>query len=338
MLGSVGADPYGAEILALLDASGVSTEHVAQLDTPTGTAHVVVEGSGSNSIIVIPAANGARQSLTDRQRQVIRASRFLLLQLEIPLPLVAEAAAFARENGVQVLLTPAPVQPLDAELLRNVDLMVLNEGEALQLADAPSVEDALDTLTGSVQALIVTRGERGCLYRGPGGSYDLEAFTVEAVDTTAAGDTFVGALSARLARGRDVATAIRWASAAAAISVQRWGATPSMPHAADVDAFLAASSAEPQLSGPGPSRTGRSALPARRSPSARVLHDLLFHLGTPLLRRKRRWPHVAVVEIRRVLESERRVPVAELPASLEEHHYFAVLICIGGHSVPGLRC
>ena len=239
MLGSVGDDLYAAQILDLLAAKGVLTDHVDRSELATGTAHIVVDGSGSNSIIVIPGANGSARKLSDRQRQIIADSRFLLLQLELPLALVTRAATYARECGVQVVLTPAPVQPLPDELLKSVDLLILNQGEALQLAGMSSIDAAIDALAESVREVIVTRGEQGCSYRGPAGPRDLEAFPVNAVDTTAAGDTFVGALSAQLAQGAAIGPAMRWASAAAAISVQRWGASTSMPLAAEVDGFLA---------------------------------------------------------------------------------------------------
>lgn len=239
MLGTVGHDAYAAEILDLLTSTGVRSDQVDHSDVPTGTAHIVVEASGSNSIVVIPGANGAATHLTERQRRVIEDSRFLVLQLELPLDLVTQAAIHARRHGVHVVLTPAPVQPLPDELLHCTDLMILNEGEALELAGASSLDTAIEALAGKVRALVVTRGEHGCSYRGPEGAMELDAFDVQAVDTTAAGDTFVGALTAQLAQEIDLAAALRWASAAAAIAVQRWGATTSMPSATEVEAFLA---------------------------------------------------------------------------------------------------
>jgi ribokinase len=241
MLGSVGDDGYGDDVVALLADKGVRTEEIVRADVPTGTAHIVIDDSGSNSIVVIPGANGSLSSLTARHREVIARSRTLLLQLELPLPIVVQAAAFARDRGVRVVLTPAPVQPLPPELLRNVDLLVPNEGEALSLSGRTSAWEAAQVLAGHLRAVVVTRGETGSLYRGPTETCEVPAFPVKAVDTTAAGDTFVGALSAKITEGVDTDTAIRWATAAAAIAVQRWGASASMPSHHEVEAFLSAS-------------------------------------------------------------------------------------------------
>lgn len=128
MPGAVGDDPYGRHIVALLAAKGVDTNAIARVDGPTGTAHIVVDASDPNSIIVIPGANGTFDTLQDHHRAVIERSDVLLLQLELPLSVVAEAAAFAHDRGVRVVLTPAPVRPLHDAVMANVDLLVPNQG------------------------------------------------------------------------------------------------------------------------------------------------------------------------------------------------------------------
>jgi ribokinase len=238
MLGSVGSDAYGDEILRLLATLGVGVDAVTRADEATGTAHVVVDSAGSNSIIVIPGANGTLTALEDRHRDLIAQSDALLLQLELPLSIVEQAAAYAHSLGVLVVLTPAPVRPLRESLFAQVDLLVPNEGESLELTGAATADAAAQILSARARSVVVTLGERGCLYLGPEGRIRAEARRVRAVDTTAAGDTFVGALCARLIEGTPVARALDWASAAAALSVQRWGASSSMPSRSEVDALI----------------------------------------------------------------------------------------------------
>lgn len=227
--GAVGDDAYGEQIRALLTADGIDVSALATTTVPTGTAHITVDAAGANSIVVVPGANGTVRSLTEAHRAAIADADTLLLQLELPLSVVVEAAAFAREHGTTTLLTPAPVQPLPPELLGSVDLLVPNEHEAAGL-------------TGESGDVLVTRGAAGARYQRRGRPpVSVPAFRVDAVDTTAAGDTFVGAFAVARTEQPDLTSALRWASAAAALSVQRFGASTSMPRRAEIDAFLRAS-------------------------------------------------------------------------------------------------
>lgn len=224
-LGAVGGDPHGEQIRVMLDEAGIDVSGLVAVAEPTGTAHITVDGTGANSIIVVPGANGTVRSLTDAHRQAIADADTLLMQLELPLSVVVEAAACARAQGVTTILTPAPVLPLPDELLDNIDLLVPNEHEAAALG--PARHDLLTTL-----------GEAGARYEQPGADpVTVPAFKVAAVDTTAAGDTFVGAFAVARAES-DLVGALRWASAAAALSVQRFGASASMPRREEIEAFL----------------------------------------------------------------------------------------------------
>ncbi|HEY3714768.1 MAG TPA: ribokinase [Jatrophihabitantaceae bacterium] len=228
-LGAVGGDAYGARIRRLLVEDGIDVAGLATVAEPTGTAHITVEASGANSIIVVPGANDTVRSLTDSHRAAITGADVLLMQLELPLSVVVEAASFARSQGVATVLTPAPVLPLPDELLDVVDLLVPNEHEAA----------ALNVTTAEHRDLLVTLGAAGIRYSRQGVSpVNVPAFDVTAVDTTAAGDTFVGAFAVARGEQPDLATSLRWASAAAAISVQRFGASASMPRRAEIEAFL----------------------------------------------------------------------------------------------------
>jgi ribokinase len=240
-VGAVGADAHGAALRAAFAAAGVDTSQLRTVDGATGTAHIVVESSGDNRIVVVPGANGTVRSLTAADRRMVEDADLLLLQLELPLDAVAESARVARAAGTTVLLTPAPVQPLPDELVRSVDVLVPNEQEALQVAGAEDLEIAIARLVERVRDVVVTRGERGGLHASRDGARTAFASPqVEAVDSTGAGDTFVGALALALGQGRAWPAALERAAAAAAISVARAGASESMPSAEELERQLGA--------------------------------------------------------------------------------------------------
>ncbi|MDR8412347.1 ribokinase [Nonomuraea sp. 3-1Str] len=238
-LGAVGDDGFGAAIRETLAVAGVDVERLRQVPGPSGIAHIVVDDDGGNSIIVVPGANGLVTAPSEEERAVIAASRAVLLQLELPMKAVIGAARAAREAGVPAVLTPAPAQPLPDELLDAVALIVPNEHEAAALTGTTDPDDALDRLLERVPEVVITLGSEGALYGSRAGErLRVPAVRVEAVDTTAAGDTFVGALAVARAEGRPAEEALRFASAAAALSVQRPGASTSMPSRAEIDAAL----------------------------------------------------------------------------------------------------
>ncbi|MEU8246728.1 ribokinase [Nonomuraea sp. NPDC048916] len=239
-LGAVGDDGFGAELRDTLAVAGVNVERLRRVPGPSGIAHIVVDDEGGNSIVVVPGANGAVTGPGGEDEAVIAASRALLLQLELPMPAVVAAARAARDAGVPAILTPAPSRPLPAELLDAVALIVPNEHEAADLTGASSPEAALDALLERVPEAVITLGAEGALYGSRSGDrLRVPAVRVKAVDTTAAGDTFAGALAVARTEGRPVADALRFASAAAALSVRREGASTSMPFRTDIDAALA---------------------------------------------------------------------------------------------------
>ncbi|WP_083459820.1 ribokinase [Jiangella muralis] len=237
-LGAVGDDDFGRRITTLLADAGIDVSGLAVGDRPTGTAHITVDATGDNSIVVVPGANGTVTELTDAHRAVLDRAQLVMMQLELPLPLVTAAARYARSRGVRVVLTPAPAVPLPAELLAAVDVLVPNEHEAALLAGFADPVEAARSLAAGGGDVVVTLGGRGALRVGGGTETRVPAFEVEAVDTTAAGDTFAGVLAVGLAEGLDWDDALRRASAAAALSVRRAGASSSMPDRAEIDAFL----------------------------------------------------------------------------------------------------
>ncbi|MFG2866385.1 ribokinase [Streptomyces sp. NPDC048338] len=237
MIGAVGADEFGLRLRAALDASSVDTDLLRTAEGPSGTAHIVVDDDGGNAIVVVPGANGTVVSLDHGDEALIATADALLLQLELPLSAVTEGAVTARRLGVRTILTPAPAQPLPPELLAATDLLVPNEHEAAALTGIADPLGAAEALLRSVPEVVITLGAAGCLHAARGSHpLTVAAPRVKAVDTTAAGDTFVGALAVALAEGRPVPRALAWAATAAALSVQRVGASSSMPYRAEIDA------------------------------------------------------------------------------------------------------
>ncbi|MEV7450559.1 MULTISPECIES: ribokinase [Streptomyces] len=236
MIGAVGNDAYGAQLRSALEHSGVDTDDLRTVEGPSGTAHIVVDDEGGNAIVVIPGANATLDHLSPGDEGVIADADTLLLQLEIPLPAVLAGARAARRHGVRTVLTPSPARPLPDELLGAIDLIVPNEHEAATLTGRTDPREAAGVLLDLVPEVVVTLGASGSLYAARGAEpLTVPALEVTAVDSTGAGDTFVGALAVALGEGRPMPDALAWASCAAALSVQREGATVSMPYRPEID-------------------------------------------------------------------------------------------------------
>lgn len=252
MIGRVGYDVFADHLKASLSAAGVNVSAVAATRSqPTGVALIWVDSGGQNSIVVAPGANGALAAGdVPAMRQVLYAAGFALFQLETPLDTVAAALALAREEGVKTILDPAPAQLLPAALLENVDILTPNESEACILlgrpvtrvtaAEAPELAAALRALGAG--AVVLKLGDQGCFYSDGTLSLQVAGFAVEVCDTTAAGDTFNAAFAVALAEDKPIEDALRFANAAAALSVTRLGAQASIPARNEVDAFLTARS------------------------------------------------------------------------------------------------
>jgi len=237
MVGRVGGDVFGAELKRSLREAGVDVNGVRETTgVPTGVALIFVEKGGQNEIVVASGANGGLTP-DDVRRELDGASGQLLLQLESPVETVEEAAALGRKQNMSVVLDPAPAQPLPDRLLHSVDWLTPNEGEALLLLGrtegALAVPDAAEVaralLRRGPRAVILKLGEKGAFLDDGKAARHFPAPKVEAVDATAAGDTFNGALAVALAEGRDIGEAITFANAAAALSVTRLGAQASIP-------------------------------------------------------------------------------------------------------------
>jgi ribokinase len=242
----LGRDLLGDAALAGFRREGMGLSHVFRDPAqPSGVALIFVGADGENSIGV---AGGANQQLSvsdiRRARSLISKARVLLLQLETPLATVQAAARIGREAGVEVILNPAPACALPDALLRDVSMLTPNETEATLLSGltvndpASAAKAAQVLLRRGVGRVIITLGAQGALLATGEGSRLIPGFKVKAVDTTAAGDVFNGALAVCLAEGRALFDAVRFAHAAAALSVTRHGAQPSIPTRAKIESML----------------------------------------------------------------------------------------------------
>lgn len=242
---SLGNDAHGDRLAATLEQAGVDTL-LRRVDAPTGTALITVDEHGENSIVVSQGANALLMTLSDGERSAVMGGDFLLMQLEIPLQTVIDAAAAAHSSGAIVVVNAAPIRDLPLSLTDNIDILIVNEHEALLLAAqiAPELtlpraisidgaRDIVSILLRVVPSVVVTLGGSGSVVltreMGDAPAAHVPAARVTTVDTTGAGDTFCGALVAELDRGADLISAAGFASAAAGLAVQQRGAVPSIP-------------------------------------------------------------------------------------------------------------
>jgi len=242
----VGRDAFGDQAIAGLLRDGIDVSRVFRDKlTPSGVALIFVAQDGENSIAVAGGAN-AKLSPSDVKKAagVIRSAGLLVAQLETPLATVTAAVELAVKAGVPVILNPAPARPLPNSLLERISILTPNETEAelltgIKVTDAAAAAKACSKLRSrGVGIVILTLGERGAFLADANDQRLVPGFKVKTVDSTAAGDIFNGALSVALAEGKAVFDAVRFANAAAALSVTRLGAQPSAPSRADIEKFI----------------------------------------------------------------------------------------------------
>jgi ribokinase len=245
MLGRVGNDSFGPELIHNLKQNNVETSHV-QLDSgsATGTAIIAVDSNGQNNIILSPGGNGQVRQ-TDVANVSFSDYKLLLLQLEIPIEAVTSAAQRAKESGLRVLLNPAPARSLPEELISLSDFILPNETELSLLTDQSvhdisSAEKAARTLLqGGAQNVIVTLGANGALIVNKEITKHVPTFEVQVVDTTAAGDAFIGGFASALLSNKSLEEAVRYGCACGALATTKFGAQPSLPAREEVERFIA---------------------------------------------------------------------------------------------------
>lgn len=245
-IGAIGDDQIGQTMKQAFEQDGIDTSAISVIQNQsTGLAMIQVADSGQNSIVISSGANAdLSEALVEQHKSHIEQADILLMQLESPLQAVNLATKFAKSAGVKVVLNPAPAQPLPDSLLSHIDIITPNETEAEILTGIKVTDEQTATVAAKyfhqlgIEVVLITLGSKGVYYSEKGQGEIIPGFRVDAVDTTAAGDTFNGAFVTALLEGKSAKDAIRFAHAAAAISVTRMGAQTAIPRREDVDQFL----------------------------------------------------------------------------------------------------
>lgn len=240
---SIGDDGNAVELKEHFQSNGINIEFLRQAsDCPTGVALIFVDSSGENCIAVAPGANAKLTSnLVDEN--LVKTADVVVMQMEIPYETVRDIALLAKKNNTQLLLNPAPARALDEELIQCVDYLVVNESEANLISGISIEKDGLEAVAQKLQEMgakmiIITLGKEGSFIYSAELKERVESYKVKTMDSTAAGDTFCGVLAVCISSGLEISEAVRFASAAAAISVTKLGAQDSIPMKEDVVSFL----------------------------------------------------------------------------------------------------
>ena len=244
MIGKVGNDSFGKTLINALNNDNVNTNHIHTANCSTGVAFITVDKNAQNAIVVAPGANfELSKDDIDKNIDCIKNSDIVVIQLEIPLEAVKYALQIAKDLNKYTILNPAPAIKLNDDIIKNVDLLTPNETE-LEIISEMKIESEDDInkaakkmIEKGIKELIVTLGSKGSLYINEEKSFFKSAYKVEAVDTTAAGDSFTGALAVALSNNKNIAEAMDFASKVGALSVMKEGAQSSLPTLKDVDNF-----------------------------------------------------------------------------------------------------
>jgi len=243
MLGRVGEDKFGNFLLENLKSNNVDSRLVQRDDSSTGTAIIVVNSNGQNIIVLSAGANG-KVNDADVNKVSFSDYKLLLLQLEIPTPTVLSAAQRAHESGLRVILNPAPAKELPNELISLADFLIPNETElslltGLSVNDMNSTEQAAQALLAAgAKNVIVTLGSKGALIVTDSQVTHIETYKVNVVDTTAAGDAFIGGFATALLQDKSLEQAVRYGCACGALATTKLGAQPSLPTKEEVEKFI----------------------------------------------------------------------------------------------------
>ncbi|MCR4430942.1 MAG: ribokinase [Tepidanaerobacteraceae bacterium] len=240
MVGCVGRDAAGRELVERFKSEGIDTSCIKYSEKPTGNALITVDEEGHNTIVVYGGSNGELDiDWVKACEKHLTGSDYVILQQEIPLETVEYAMKLCRDIGAKVILNPAPAKKLPADAYKYVDIITPNETELLKLTGKEDISEGAEVLLSyGAKSVVVTLGEKGCVYISKDERIVLEAFRVKAVDTTAAGDSFNAALAVALAEGKDIGEALKFSNAVGALTATKYGAQDSLPYRSDVDGFL----------------------------------------------------------------------------------------------------
>lgn len=247
MIGRVGNDSFGQELLASLKVAGVQTDSILIDDTTSsGVAVIAVDDRSENTIIVVPGANGkVNHTDVERLEKLLPNASVLLLQLEVPIPAIIAAAEAAKKAKVKVILDPAPApEKLSDELYSLTDIITPNETEAsrlvgFEITNQETMTKAVEFfISKGVETVVLKLGNKGVFCANASDSFMLPAFQVNAIDTVAAGDAFNAAMAAAFDSGLSLREAIKWGAAAGALTTTKKGAQPSLPNKETFDTFL----------------------------------------------------------------------------------------------------
>lgn len=239
LIGAVGKDIAGTNLTKSLKLEGINVDNIKSVDLPTGNAIITVDKNGDNTIVVYSGANfQVDEKLVDSCQALIKESEFVILQLEIPMETVLYSAKLAKKYGKKVILNPAPANELPKEIFKYIDYITPNETELFELTGADNVKSASrELINKGVKNVVVTLGEKGCYYLGER-ELEVESFKVKSMDTTAAGDSFNGALAVALGEGKTIEEALRFANAVGALTTTKIGAQTSLPNRQELEEFL----------------------------------------------------------------------------------------------------
>lgn len=245
MVGCVGQDAFAQELVTSLKQNNVDTAYVRQVDTSTGTALITVGASGANTIVVVAGANAfCSKADVDKALKSFDKPGILLVQHEIPADTVEYAIEAAKKAGWTVILNPAPARAIPEHTLALVDIITPNETEAAVItgcqvnSPAEAITAGKKLISLGVKAVIVTLGSQGAICITSNEIVQFPSIAVEAVDTTAAGDAYTGALAVALAEGRELKDSLQFAAVAAGLSVTQRGAQPALPWRREVDQYI----------------------------------------------------------------------------------------------------
>lgn len=237
MIGAVGNDEAGRRITERMKEENIDTTRIETVNVPTGNAMITVEESGSNTIVVYPGANDyVSKNLIGKNEDVIKEADFIILQLEIPIESVEYAVKLAKKYNKKVILNPAPAKKIPESLYEFIDILTPNETEIESLSKEKDIKNGAKLLLHrGVKEVVVTIGDKGCYYLSKEDEFIIDSIEVNAIDTTAAGDSFNGALAVGLCEGKSMKETLKFANIVGALTTTKHGAESSLPNRMDVD-------------------------------------------------------------------------------------------------------